>query len=89
MRKSCSSGSVGERGGNDPLYPDGSGFFHSNGVAGREASHSGDGQGMNCHFKMFLDSGYTYAVLANYSQPSANIVANVIDQLISGSVVTK
>jgi CubicO group peptidase (beta-lactamase class C family) len=67
----------------------GYGFFHSDGVAGREVSHSGDGQGMNCHFKMFLDSGYTYAVLANYSQPSANIVANVIDQLISGSVVTK
>ncbi len=42
---------------------------------------------MNCHFKMFLDSGYTYVVLSNYSQPSANIVASVIDQLISSNAV--
>ena len=61
------------------------GFFNSKGAAGRELRHKGDGQGMNCHFKMYLDSGYTYVVLSNYSPPSANIVANVIDQLLTFS----
>ena len=58
------------------------GFFVSEGVAGRVASHQGDGSGVNCQFKMYLDSGYTVIVLSNYSLPSANIVTNVIDQLI-------
>ncbi len=61
------------------------GFFISKGNAGLVASHQGDGRGVNCQFKMFLDSGYTIVVLSNYSQPSANIVANVIDQLINKS----
>jgi CubicO group peptidase (beta-lactamase class C family) len=61
----------------------GYGFFIAEGVAGREISHGGDGQGMNCRVKMYLDAGYTYAVLSNYSRPSAEIVANVLDQLIS------
>jgi CubicO group peptidase (beta-lactamase class C family) len=67
----------------------GYGFFNHEGVAGREVSHKGDGQGMNCHFKMFLDSGYTYIILSNYSAPSANIIASVIDQLMSNSAVIK
>jgi CubicO group peptidase (beta-lactamase class C family) len=58
------------------------GFFVSEGSAGRTASHKGDGQGMNCQFKMYIDSGYTMVILSNYSAPSANIVANVVDQLI-------
>ena len=58
------------------------GFFVSEGAEGRAASHKGDGRGMNCQFKMFLDTGYTIIVLSNYSQPSANMVANVIEQLI-------
>jgi CubicO group peptidase (beta-lactamase class C family) len=59
------------------------GFFVSQGLVGRTASHKGDGMGMNCQFKMYLDSGYTVIVLSNYSAPSANILANVIDQLIN------
>lgn len=59
------------------------GFFVSEGVAGRVASQGGDGQGMNCQFKMYLDSGYTIIVLSNYSAPSANTVLSVIDQLIT------
>jgi len=58
------------------------GFFVSEGSAGRIASHQGDGQGMNCQFKMYIDAGYTMVILSNYSAPSANIVANVVDQLI-------
>lgn len=61
------------------------GFFNSEGAAGRELRHKGDGQGMNSHFKMYLDSGYTYIILSNYSPPSANIVASVLDQLINNT----
>jgi hypothetical protein len=67
----------------------GYGFFNAEGDAGRELWHKGDGQGMNCHFKMYLDSGYTYIVLSNFSPPSANIVASTIDQLIVRSSATK
>ena len=62
------------------------GFFISNGIAGRVASHSGDGRGVNCQFKMYLDLGYTFIILSNYSAPSANTVANIIDQLITKTV---
>jgi len=58
------------------------GFFVSDGFSGKIASHQGDGSGVNCQFKMYLDLGYSVIVLSNYSQPSANIVANVIDQLL-------
>jgi CubicO group peptidase (beta-lactamase class C family) len=64
------------------------GFFVSQGVVGRVASHKGDGRGMNCQFRLYLDSGYTVIVLSNYSAPSANIITNVIDQLINHSLVT-
>jgi CubicO group peptidase (beta-lactamase class C family) len=56
-------------------------FFTGDGNAGRTLSHSGDGSGVNCQFKMYLDSGYTYIILSNYSAPSANMVAKVIEQL--------
>lgn len=57
-------------------------FFLSNNKAGQTASHQGDGSGVNCQFKKYVSKGFTAIVLANYSPPSANIVANVIDQLI-------
>jgi CubicO group peptidase (beta-lactamase class C family) len=63
------------------------GFFVSEGAAGRIASHKGDGRGMNCQFKMYIDLDYTVVILSNYSAPAANIVANVIDQLINRTVV--
>jgi hypothetical protein len=56
-------------------------FFLNSSKNGRVLSHKGDGRGMNCQFKMYLDSGYSVVVLSNYSAPSANIVANVIEQL--------
>jgi CubicO group peptidase (beta-lactamase class C family) len=58
-------------------------FFNSTDQNNRQISHSGDGQGTNCYFKMFLDSGYTYIILSNMSRPSANILAVVLDQLLS------
>ncbi|MFC1607546.1 hypothetical protein ACFL47_06200 [Candidatus Latescibacterota bacterium] len=46
-------------------------------------SSGGDGQGISCQFKMYLDSGYTVAVLSNYSRPAANIVGDVAHQMIA------
>ncbi|MGE0019867.1 MAG: serine hydrolase domain-containing protein [Draconibacterium sp.] len=57
-------------------------FFLSNNTAGQTASHQGDGSGVNCQFKKYVSQGYTAIVLSNYSAPSANIIANVIDRLI-------
>ena len=59
------------------------GFFTGNGDKGIELSHSGDGSGVNCWFKIYYDAGYTCIVLSNYSPPSAGIVSGVIEQLIS------
>ncbi|MBN1222531.1 MAG: serine hydrolase [Candidatus Aminicenantes bacterium] len=60
----------------------GYGFFVTQTAAGRVASHGGDGSGVNCQFKMYLDSGYTVVVLSNYSPPAANIVEQVIEQML-------
>lgn len=63
-----------------PFY--GYGFNVSEGEAGRVAEHGGDGTGIQSSFRMYLDSGYTLAVLANRSMPAAGIVDNVVHQLI-------
>lgn len=57
-------------------------FFNAGAKTNRQVSHSGDGQGANCYFKMYLDSGYSYIILSNMSRPSANILADVLDQLL-------
>jgi len=59
------------------------GFFIEESNAGKIASHKGDGRGVNAQYKMYLDNGYTFVVLSNYSQPSANIIADVISALIN------
>ncbi len=67
---------------NSPGY--GYGFFVSNDKElGRLAGHGGDGTGINCQFKMYLDKGYTVAVLANYGAPSANAVEKMIQGMIA------
>ena len=58
-------------------------FFNSTDQNDRYVFHSGDGQGTNCYFKMYLDSGYTYIILSNMNSPSARILADVLDQLLS------
>jgi len=63
-----------------PFY--GYGFNISECDAGRIAEHGGDGTGIQSSFRMYLDSGYTVAVLANRSTPAASIVDNVIHQLM-------
>jgi CubicO group peptidase (beta-lactamase class C family) len=61
----------------------GYGFFVSAGPGGRVASASGDGRGISCHFRMYLDSGYTFVVLSNYDRPAADIVDSVVRQMIA------
>ena len=63
-----------------PFY--GYGFNISECDAGRIAEHGGDGTGIQSSFRMYLDSGYTVAVLANRSTPAASIVDNVIHQMM-------
>jgi len=65
---------------NSPFY--GYGFFIEEGEAGRIVSHGGDGRGISSLFRMYLDSGYTVAILSNYSPPAANNVADFIHQMI-------
>jgi len=58
-------------------------FFNSTDQNDRYVFHSGDGQGTNCYFKMYLNWGYTYIILSNMNSPSAKILADVLDQLLS------
>ena len=64
-----------------PFY--GYGFNISECKEGRVAEHGGDGTGIQSSFRMYLDSGFTVAVLANRNAPAASIVEHVIDQLIN------
>jgi hypothetical protein len=59
------------------------GFFIEEGDAGNIATHRGDGRGVNAQFNMYLDNGYTFVVLSNYSRPSAKIMADIISALIN------
>ncbi len=60
----------------------GYGFFVSKGDVGRIAEHGGDGTGISSQFKMYLDTGYTVAVLSNYHRPAAKSVVDAIYQLL-------
>jgi len=71
---------------NSPFY--GYGFFINESPAGRIASHGGDGSGISCQYKMYLDNGYTMIILSNYNVPAANIVEEVIHQMIVSHRVT-
>lgn len=57
------------------------GFFVANSGSSRELSHSGDGGGVNCVFKIYPVSGYTLIILSNYNRPAANTIANTWNQL--------
>ena len=59
------------------------GFFIEEGNAGKIATHKGDGRGVNAQFTMYLDNGYTFVVLSNYSRPSAKIMSDIINALIN------
>ena len=71
---------------NSPFY--GYGFFINESPVGRIASHGGDGSGISCQYKMYLDIGYTVIILSNYNVPAASIVEEVIHQMILSHRVT-
>lgn len=65
---------------NSPFY--GYGFFIENSNIGRIVKHSGDGTGINCQYSSYLDAGYTVIVLSNYGRPAADILDNVLYQML-------
>jgi len=71
---------------NSPSY--GYGFFINESPVGRIASHGGDGSGISCQYKMYLDIGYTTIILSNYNVPAASLVEEVIHQMIVSHCVT-
>lgn len=62
----------------------GYGFFLFDGPAGRVAWHAGDGTGVHCQFRMYLEAGYTVVILSNYGPPAAGIVEQAVSQLLGG-----
>jgi len=71
---------------NSPFY--GYGFFINESPVGQIASHGGDGSGISCQYKMYLDIGYTTIILSNYNVPAAGLVEEVIHQMIVSHCVT-
>lgn len=63
-----------------PFY--GYGFFVEQGETGRNVGHGGDGTGINARFRMYLDLGYSIAILANYGPPAATIVLHIFHALV-------
>ena len=71
---------------NSPFY--GYGFFINESPVGQIASHGGDGSGISCQYKMYLDIGYTTIILSNYNVPAAGLVEEVVHQMIVSHCVT-
>jgi CubicO group peptidase (beta-lactamase class C family) len=64
-----------------PFY--GFGFFVHDDASGKQVSHGGDGRAVNCQFRSYLDSGYTYVVLSNTGPPGANIISDICQVLLA------
>lgn len=61
----------------------GYGFFISQSGIGKIAKHSGDGFGINAQYSVYLDAGYTVIVLSNYNRPAAEIIDNLLFQMLT------
>lgn len=59
------------------------GFFDRRTDGIRIVGHSGGFPGINSQLDMYLDSGYTVAVMSNYDPPAAQRVAGKIRQLLT------
>lgn len=66
-----------------PGYEYGYGFILRRAGAERVAGHSGGFEGVDAQFDMYLDSGYTIVVLANYEQVAEPVVEYVERLLLS------
>ena len=72
---------AGGGGGTDDRY--GYGFDTSLVNGQRVTGHSGGFPGINSNLDIFLDSGYTVAVMSNYDPPAAQFVANKARELLT------
>ena len=59
------------------------GFMDETYRGARIVGHGGGFPGINGKLDMYLDKGYTVAVLANYDPPAAGRVADKVKQLIT------
>jgi len=58
--------------------------FHDERINGqRVVGHSGGFPGINGQLDMYLDRGYTLAVLANYDPPAAQLIANKLRDMMT------
>ena len=60
------------------------GFFDRRVNGTRIVGHGGGFPGINGRLDMYLDLGYTVVVLANFDPPSADVVADRIQEMITG-----
>lgn len=60
------------------------GFMDRTADGQRIVGHGGGFPGINSQLDMYLDSGYTVAVMSNYDPPAAQRVAGKIRQLLAG-----
>ena len=61
------------------------GFFDRRVNGTRIVGHGGGFPGINGRLDMYLDLGYTVVVLANFDPPSADVVADRIQELLTGT----
>ncbi len=62
----------------------GLGFFVEQTPAGRAVGHGGDFAGISAQFRMYLDSGYTVAVLSNYDGAAPLVEAKARELIVQG-----
>ncbi len=58
------------------------GFFDDVSNGQRIVGHGGGFPGINSQLDMYLNNGYTVAVMANYDPPAAQVVANKVKEMI-------
>jgi len=49
----------------------------------RIIGHNGGAGGINSHLAMYMDLGYTVAVMANYDPPAAEKIAVKLEELLT------
>ena len=49
----------------------------------RVIGHNGGAGGINSHLAMYMDIGYTVAVMANYDPPAAEKIAAKLEELLT------
>lgn len=62
----------------------GLGFFVEETPAGRAVGHGGDFAGISAQFRMYLDSGYTVAVLSNYDEAARLVESKARELIVQG-----